>query len=418
MEVVSSEISALSLLVVEDDKFQRLALVQMVKKLGLKDVFSAGDGEKALEFLDLRSFDVIICDLSMPNMDGLALIRQLSKSSFAGSILVSSALDASLIRSAKALAKSLGLNMLGAIAKPLQPKSLTDALARHFVPHHNSVIHKPKTFEFTVADVEHAIANREIVPYFQPQTCMKTGKLIGVEALARWNHPTHGVIGPDTFIPLAEEKDDLIAELTEQMFMHSLQEMAKLPAAFEKLRLSINISSKSLRDNVIQYLLLNLNQINNQKSRKVTLELTEQACISDPMMALEILTRLRMNGFQLSLDDFGTGYSTMEQIGQYPFNELKIDRSFVGKMLVDHSAYAIVESCVRLGRTLGMQVIAEGVETYQQWHVLQKLGCDQCQGYLISKPIELHQLIPTMQRWLKEYHTNIASISSEPAKAS
>lgn len=391
----------ITILVVEDHKFQRLTLVQMINKLEVKEVLSASDGEEALNIVRNRNIDIVISDLSMPKMDGLALMRHLSNADYKGSIIVSSAMDDGLIRSASNMAKSYDLNLLGAIGKPLNPTKLLKCLITHF-SNQQGTTRSQSQFQLTSSEVENAIANEEIVPHFQPQVSFKTGKLVGVEALARFNHPTFGVIGPNAFIHIAEA-NNLIGELTELMYVKSLKQLDQLPKAFAKLKLSINVSPTSLTDDIIQYLLLNLCAKNNKTTREITIEITEQASFSEYKVALEVLSRLRMNGFNLSLDDFGTGYSTIENMSLFPFTELKIDKSFVDNIDTDPNALFIVESTIELAKKLKLQTVAEGVETESQWRLLSGLGCDVCQGYYVAKPLLVEQLIPAMKNWHQKY---------------
>ncbi|MBU2970127.1 EAL domain-containing response regulator [Pseudoalteromonas sp. C2R02] len=408
MEKYIRALKKLSVLVVEDDHFQQTALVHMINRLHIHDVETASDGIFALEILSNRNVDIIICDLSMPNMDGLALIRELSEQNFTGSVLLSSAMDRSLIRSATNMINTYGLKLLGAINKPAEPKTLLKYLLSHYQIKKNK-LNENLSIKLTHNEIEQAIKNQDLVPFFQPQICMETGNIISVESLVRLKHPKYGVLSPIAFLDAIEE-NNMMAELTEIMYLTSINSMAKLPVTLKHLNLSINISASSLNNNIVEYLLLNLETDHIMQQRKITLEITEQVCIAEYKSAIEILSRLRMRGFDLAVDDFGTGYSTMEQISQFPFNEMKIDRAFVSKMDSEESAYIIVESCILLAKNLGLRIVAEGVENIHQWKLLKELRCDVAQGYFISKPVPIENLHIVNEKWQKQFQT-LASIN-------
>lgn len=411
MEKYIRALKKLSVLVVEDDQFQQTALVHMINRLHIQDVETATDGELALKVLSKRNVNIIICDLSMPNMDGLALIRQLADLGFTGSILLSSAMDESLIRSAANMAKTYGLKVLGTINKPVQPKALLKFLLSHYqvkkVP-----LSENKSIKLNQNEIEFSLKNQGIVPYFQPQICMQTGQMISVESLVRLAHPKYGIMSPIAFLDAVEDHN-MMAELTEIMYLKSIKALHNLSGPLKNINLSINISASSLNDNIVEYLLLNLETKDMPSHRKVTLEITEQVCISEYKAAIEILSRLRMHGFDLAVDDFGTGYSTMEQISHFPFNEMKIDRAFVSKMDTQKSAYIIVESCILLAKKLNIRIVAEGVENIAQWHLLKELGCDIAQGYFISRPLPESELTSQYQQWQSFYQTSLVQRKQE-----
>ena len=410
------KLARLNVLVVEDDKFQRLALMQLLKRIGILNIVPAEDGQQAIEKTKQQSFDIILCDLSMPNMDGLALIHQLGDNNFTGSILLCSAMDESLLRSSTSMAKELKINVLGAMCKPVEPVKLLRNLLKHFEVKQQSS-ERNFSFELTREDLDNAFTNQQIVPYFQAQVCLKTGALLGYEALARWQHPTYGLIPPDSFIALAEKSEQII-ELTEIVFRRSIEQLNLLPEALSAVKLAVNISPKNLENDVVQAMIFNLDKkLNSNKKQKITIEVTEQSAIKSMSRALEVLSRFRMHGFNLSIDDFGTGYSTMEQISQLPFNELKIDRSFVSKMDTDTNALIIVESCIRLAKRLKLKTIAEGVENSRQWHLLVRLGCDYCQGYYIAKPEPIERLPLAINNWKKTYQEEVNILPSKNTQA-
>jgi EAL domain-containing protein (putative c-di-GMP-specific phosphodiesterase class I) len=219
----------------------------------------------------------------------------------------------------------------------------------------------------------------------------------GVEALVRWQHPQHGLIGPDRFIALAEE-GGLIDELTVQVLGMALDWLVPWCAEAPEragLTLSINLSARSLGSADFVGRLHERCTASGMDPRRVIFELTETAAMDDPALALELLTRLRVQGFELSIDDFGTGYSSMVQLVRLPFSEVKVDRSFVMTATRSSESQAVIRSIVDLGHSLGLRVVAEGVEEQAAMDYLRGAGCDLAQGYLIARPMTA----PALRAW-------------------
>lgn len=393
----------LKVLIVEDHQFQRKAMVHMMSKLNVAYIEAVCDGKQAISLIDVIDFDIIICDLMMPHLDGLGVLRDLSKRHYTGSIIISSAMDSSLFRAVKNLASEYELRLLGTIAKPVTINALSELCEAHFsqqLVHHQT----HRAYSISVDDIVNGIYEGQFFPYFQPQVNFHDGSLYGVEALIRWQHPQYGVLTPRYFLAQVEEAG-LTLELTETIFEQSVNQLNQLPAPFDKSRLSVNLSATCVSNDSLEQFLLALNE--QPFRRSITLEVTEDSVITQPGKALENLTRLRMNGFELAIDDFGTGYSSMKQLSFFPFNEFKLDRSFVSNCIEDENNRIIVESSMHLARTLELTTIAEGVETFQQWQFLKSLSCDVCQGYLVAKPMPQGQLVAWHQKWQQFYKTQI-----------
>ena len=233
-----------------------------------------------------------------------------------------------------------------------------------------------------LADLDRAIQAGDIWVAYQPQCDLRTGKIIGVEALARWTHPTQGEMRPDQFIAILEQ-DERIYNLT----MHVLRSAVRDFAAFEdELSLSVNISMRLIgRRNLAEPIRELLDEFGMPPSRLV-LEITESAPILDPSH-LDELRELREMGIKISIDDFGTGQSTLSYLKQLPATELKIDRSFVQLILSNRSDATMVDSTIKLAHALGLKVVAEGVENKEVYDKLAKMECDIAQGYYLSRPL-------------------------------
>ena len=232
------------------------------------------------------------------------------------------------------------------------------------------------------SDLRRAIADDELSIHYQPMVDLEHGRVLGFEALLRWRHRQLGDIGPATFIPLAEESG-YIVELGAWVLRKACAEAAQWKPP---LKLSVNLSPiQFMQDDLAQEIEAVLAETGLEPSR-LDLEITEGLLIKEPERAIAILQRLKKLGVQISMDDFGTGYSSLSYFRTFPFDKVKIDQSFIRDMIDNKQARAIVRSVIGLGRGLGMPVVAEGVETAEQLDALRLEGCDQVQGYLISRP--------------------------------
>jgi diguanylate cyclase (GGDEF)-like protein len=232
------------------------------------------------------------------------------------------------------------------------------------------------------ADLRQSIGRGELEVHYQPIADLESGSILGFEALLRWNHAEHGAIGPTTFIPLAEESG-LILKLGQWVLREACAEAARWTPA---LRLSVNLSPVQFTQSDLASEVEAILAETGLDPSRLELEITEGLLIKDADGAIAILERLKALGVQISMDDFGTGYSSLSYFRMFPFDKVKIDQSFIHDMIGNPQARAIIRSVIGLGRGLGMPVVAEGVETAEQLDALRAEGCDQVQGYLISRP--------------------------------
>ena len=248
-----------------------------------------------------------------------------------------------------------------------------------------------------VAELRRAIERNELVLHFQPQLRQPSGAVTTVEALVRWQHPTRGLLGPDRFLPVAEQTG-LIHPLTEWVLDAALAEVGTYGEVAPDLVVAVNISGRSLqRPDFPQVVSAAMIRAGIAPTR-LQLEITETALVTDGPRAAEVLGHLAAAGLRLSLDDFGQGFTSLAQLRHLPLSELKIDKAFVQHMPHSVKDAAIVQSVIELGHNLGMDVVAEGVETPQVLDAVRRLGCDVAQGYLFSKPLPSEAL----RTWLAE----------------
>jgi diguanylate cyclase (GGDEF)-like protein len=248
-----------------------------------------------------------------------------------------------------------------------------------------------------LAELPRAIAQRELVVFYQPKASLETGRVVSVEALVRWQHPERGLLGPFAFLPMAEQTG-LIKPLTSAVLDASLAQCARWAAEGIDLAVSVNLSVLNLIDHGLPGDLAVLLDRHAVPAAKLELEITESILMADPVRAMQVLDELRELGVGLSLDDFGTGYSSLAYLKSLAVDELKIDKSFVMHMDTDDGDAVIVRSTVDLGHNLGLRVVAEGVETPEAWERLRDMGCDLAQGYLLTKPLPGDELTT----WLRE----------------
>jgi diguanylate cyclase (GGDEF)-like protein len=242
-----------------------------------------------------------------------------------------------------------------------------------------------------LGDLREGLERGEVTAYFQPQVDCATGRVIGVEALARWNHPSLGFVPPDQFIPIAESTGQIQA-LTSLILEESIRQGQAWRAQGIELQIAVNLSVRSLTDVSLIDNLTRCLAAHDFPAARLTLEVTESLIMADPHHAITVLSGLRALGVRLAIDDFGTGYSSLAYLKQLAVHELKIDKSFILSMLTDASDAVIVRSTVELAHNLGLLVTAEGVETVEIWEQLQRLGCDVLQGYYFGRPVSADAL--------------------------
>jgi EAL domain-containing protein (putative c-di-GMP-specific phosphodiesterase class I) len=234
--------------------------------------------------------------------------------------------------------------------------------------------------------------------HFQPQIHMETGRIIGMEVLARWQHPKLGLIPPTRFIPLAEETG-LIQPLGDWVFWETCRLLRDMKnKGVQGVRVAVNISAQQLRNENLPLVVQGALSCYDLKPDDLELEITESTAMQNPEITLSILNRLSGMGIVLAIDDFGTGYSSLAYLKHLPIQRLKLDRSFVKDIESDNNDAAICSATVALGHNLGLELVAEGVETDEQRKFLASLGCDVLQGYLFSKPLPVDEVMTFLEQ--------------------
>ncbi|WP_331353290.1 EAL domain-containing response regulator [Cellvibrio sp. UBA7671] len=392
-------------MVVDDSSMHRYSAHMCLRAFGVSQVYEAANGKLALDQLaQLEQIPaVMLLDLEMPVMDGIEVLQQLAQLPHKPAVVLASSSDEVLISAVATMAEALGINLLGAFRKPVNPVELADALNSY-----NTGICPPDQerppIETDVEQLKTALDRAKIQVYYQPKMDLETMKIAGVEALARWKNLQGDWIPPGVFIPMAEEHG-LIGDLTLSVLDQVLQDMNGWWELGQYIPVAINLSAKSLAE-------FNLaNEIIQRVIRQgipahfITFEITESALVVDLPSALATISRLRLKGFGISIDDYGTGFSSMQQLSRFPFSELKIDRSFIQGAPARQYIRNILKSAIEMGQRLGITTVAEGVETEAELHLLKSLGCKQAQGFLLARPMPGRELMGWVEQDLQRKNT-------------
>lgn len=386
----------LRVLVLEDHAFQRSVAVSLLKTLGCREVYEAGDGAQALAVLQqVGAVDIALCDLQMEGMDGLEFLHRVGASGQVRSIIISSSLPADLRRAVHQMVALLGLELLGDVGKPLHAQVLGDLLRKSL---DRPSIQRPPGAEITLASEEavcQALAAQQLQAWYQPKFNLQTGQVCGVEVLCRWLHPTLGVIAPGHFLPVLE-RCGLLDELLFAQLDQALSVQRSARASGIGLNMAFNLQAVQLAGSDLTTIIKRILAQHGACGSGLTFELTESGLLEAPATSLESLIRLRMMGCRLSIDDFGAGFSSLQRLCQLPFNEIKLDAEFVRSLEHEPRCRAVISSTLALGETLGMSVVIEGIETAVQRRELLALGCTQGQGYWYARPMAG----PDLLKWL------------------
>lgn len=384
----------LNFLVVDDDDFQRMMIVNMLNILGAKSICDSANGKDALEVLRTEKgifVDIVLCDLNMPEMDGMEFLRHLGQLKHKASVILISALGEKILKS---VAKSTSLHdvkLLGVLDKPINTEILEDLLL-NFVQIESNYDQAITSKIFTIEKMLHGIDENQFEPFFQPKVNFKTGKIVGAEALARWIHPELGAINPYEFIPLLE-KSGQIDRLTFLILEKSSLACQQLIEKGFSLTISVNLSSNSLENSRLDLMVSHVVKKVGLDPSSIILEIKESVAMTDVAQSLKNLTRLSVNGFALSIDDYGTGLSSVQQLTRNDFSELKIDKSFVKDFSKNEALRLKVKSSIDMAHKLNIKSVAEGVETQLEWDILKEMGCDIAQGYFIARPMNLEAFL-------------------------
>lgn len=379
-----------SILIIEDHPFQHEYLLNLFKEMREVKLMAARDGVEALKLLKQHDFDLILSDLLMPGMDGVQFIQKLGEHKHKPALAIMSATSRRTMISSSLVAKSLGLTVLGLISKPVSAGDLLRLLEKLDSMRLTDPLKGASSSGFDPQTLKAAMQAGQIVPWFQPKKSLLTGRIVAAEALARWQHPTFGLLLPKDFLP-AIVGHKLEEALLMQCVVYAIKAQATWSRQGYEIPVSIKLPPPLLNSEDLPDRLLELVIRHEGVAANISFGLTECFTTDDIRHYFAGACRLRFKGFGLVQDDFDQGYSSYLNLVSTPFTELKIDRSLVSASVANQSTAGAIESIIALGHTLGLTVVAEGVETQEELMLLRRIKCDQVQGFLISKAVGQEQ---------------------------
>lgn len=395
------------ILVIDDDSDVGELIFTTAQAMGLSCAITT-DAESFLGMLTPET-TLIMLDLVMPEMDGIELLRLLGHRQCKVGIVLMSGVGKRILETAEEMAQTLGLSIVGHLQKPFRITELEGVIGIQLESASAPVFKETHDVPIQDTELRNAIERDEFVLHYQPQIDLATCRVIGMEALVRWQHPERSLIYPDEFIARMEALG-LIDRLGWIITNRGLADAKKFADEDGVIPiLSLNVSIHSLQDLKFPDIFISLARKYEVPPENITVEITESGLIQELSSTLDVLTRLRMKQVHLSIDDFGTGYAMMQQLRHVPATELKIDKSFVQRVHVNHGDRVMVQKTIEIGHELGMKVVAEGVETPEQLEFLRESRCDAVQGYLFSRPLPVNELLG----WLKKYRLRQDGIAGE-----
>lgn len=385
------------MLLLDDELFMLRLLAHMLAELGFTSVTTCDNGPAALEHIDAveNRPNLIFLDLNMPQMDGIEFVRKLVEHNYSGSLILVSGEGERVLQMAEKLVHAHSITVLGHLRKPVSLCELA-MLIDKWKPANGAQQTTRKIYD--AEQLRLAIANGELINYYQPKVLVATGAVVGVETLVRWRHPVDGLVYPDQFIGVAEA-NGLIDDLTHVVLTAAMAQARAWRDAGLHLRVAINVSMDNLASLTFADFVAKAAITAGVAPQDIVLEVTESRLMNDQRAPLESLARLRLKRFMLSIDDFGTGHSSLSQLSDIPFDELKIDQSFVHGAWRDETARAMYYVSLALGEQLDMEVVAEGVEDRDDWDLVRGSDCDLAQGYFIVPPLPAGALPSWIEAW-------------------
>tara|TARA_B100001123_G_scaffold434149_1_gene560161 strand:- start:3376 stop:4677 length:1302 start_codon:yes stop_codon:yes gene_type:complete len=371
----TSYMASSSVMIVEDDDGLSFLLGKACANIGLDTVIHR-DAAELLHQSKVTPPDILVLDLHLGATSGIDCLEKLLADGFRGQVILISGCHQRVCKFSQQVCVHMGASVLDVLEKPFSMTRFIGVIEQALTA--SSAI--------SVEALRDGLNKGEFVPFFQPIIDLHRDEVAGVEILSRWQNPAHGLMGPQHFIDAIEQLG-LMDQLTMQILKSSIAISRNWPILDQPLCLSINVSpSMVIKPDFSSNFLAAIHEAGGTPEH-IKLELTESLAFSGIERIMQVLTRLRIAGLELSIDDFGTGYSSLTVLHQLPFSDLKIDRSFVARMLTDPEAGTIVHTLISLAHNLGLKVVAEGIETGEVLDSLREHGCDLAQGYLFSKPL-------------------------------
>ncbi len=399
--------SKLQIVVIDDSRSILEYFSNLLITLGYENIHTFSSPIEALNTIKAspQKYDLIFTDLNMPELDGMGLIRELGKIHFNGGVCIISELDKRIIDLASDVTKQLKILLVGSISKPIDKMALKIILLRfEQLRQQKNLNSEPLSKD----ELINCVANKLIEPYFQPKVNLITKQVDSLEVLARIQKPGQtDAILPARFIQAAIDYDlmDLVTLQLAEKSTHYLPQLKKVFG--DELKICINLSPHQLNDLELTKKINYLFREYQFERNKLIFEITEEFALKSSEQ-LETLNRLRINGYGVSLDDFGTGFTNIQQLRQLPFSEVKIDRSFIQNIHQDSFSQLIVNTLAEYADSLGITLVAEGVEKVEDLlYLSDKHPNVLLQGFLISRPKEINSLLNWHKSWLMQTNANM-----------
>lgn len=368
--------------VLDDDPDVVVTLSLQLRTLGI-EAHCHSHPDSMLAELPTLAPRLLVLDLELGcSEDGIEVLRRLAESRYTGAVLLLSGVETKIIKIAERVGRALGLNMLDSLGKPYRLadlRSRLERLAPRVLPQGNHT-----DIQRSREEIDLALARDEFTVHYQPQIELASGRLSGVEALARWQHPEVGLLAPGQFLPLMSPEQ--CHALTRRVLQVVLDDAERWWQSGLSVAMAINVTPAELMNDELLEVIEQGRQALSHRF-PIVLELTESDSMDDELLGGEVAARLRLHGLEVSVDDFGIGFSSLSRLQLLPISELKIDRSFVSDIQETSQNAAIVEAVALLGQRLGIRVVAEGVESLDSLPLLRAHGCTHVQGFALGRPM-------------------------------
>ncbi len=373
--------------IIDSHPLQREEFNEKLHYLGYQNIIGYSNASDALSYISKNKVNVIFCNLQMEDEDGIEMMFSLNDINYKGYVVLLSDMDSAIISSILLMCQNFSFKVIGNISKSSNKESIAKILS---IREPEKELHTDNNTSIPITEQQFLIdlvAGR-IKNYYQPQIDIKEGKLVGVEALARWLHSSNGILLPNIFLPMVE-KCDLHYELFQTVLINALKDIkqGKLPY-----KVSINADYRSLEQPGFASDLIERCKEYEISPEVFTIEITERDTYKNITTVLKNLAKLRVNSVNVSIDDFGTGHSSLQKLLLLPFSEIKIDRSFISHLVNKSKEGHIVSSICELAKSLNLRVVAEGVEDNATLSLLKEYNIDLCQGFFIDKPMPIEAL--------------------------
>ncbi|EGQ8054000.1 EAL domain-containing protein [Vibrio alginolyticus] len=383
----------LNVMVIDDHPLQTTILTQILDRYCAQAIpFNCVDA--AIQSVQEQHFDVIFCDIQMPGKDGIDMMEMLDEVQYQGQVVLVSAMELTIISAVRAMCEGFSFEVLGKLPKPYDENEVVDLLGK-IRDEKAKQVSFAQPIEVEDQEFLFALAEGRVKNYYQPLVDVQSGEVLGYEALARWNHPIYGVLPPHYFLPIVE-RCRLSGELFQAVLSNVIYDMKHRGLTQN---VSINVDHENLEDTAFSHYFLQQCLESEIDPSQITIEITERDTFQTSASLYKNLLKLRMNGVTVSIDDFGTGSSTFEKLAQLPFNELKIDRSFVQGVECDIKKRNIVVAICALAKSLNIRLVAEGIEDEVTLQAIREYGIDLCQGFYIDKPMPLEAITILNERY-------------------